>query len=87
MWTTGQVKVRVMPSRVCTLATIDDVSEAVRLTFPVVETALVSTNAFVLPRMTLTADAPAPAIEKLGGCFTTWQHAHESIVKTATLAF
>lgn len=27
----------------------------------------------------------APAIEKLGGCFTTWQHVQESIVKTAQL--
>jgi len=27
----------------------------------------------------------APAIEKLGGCFTTWQHVQESILKTALL--
>ena len=27
----------------------------------------------------------APAIEKLGGCFTSWQHVQESIVKTAQL--
>src|SRR5215212_91337 len=27
----------------------------------------------------------APAIEKLGGCFTTWQHAQEAILSTAQL--
>jgi hypothetical protein len=27
----------------------------------------------------------APAIEKLGGCFKTWQHAQEAILKTAQL--
>ena len=27
----------------------------------------------------------APAIEKLGGCFTSWQHVQESIIKTAQL--
>ena len=27
----------------------------------------------------------APAMEKLAGCFTTWQHAQESILKTAQL--
>src|SRR5687767_13991888 len=27
----------------------------------------------------------APAMEKLSGCFTTWQHAQESILKTAQL--
>lgn len=27
----------------------------------------------------------APAMEKLGGCFTTWQHAQESLLKTAQL--
>jgi len=27
----------------------------------------------------------APAMEKLAGCFTTWQHAQESVLKTAQL--
>jgi hypothetical protein len=27
----------------------------------------------------------APAMEKLSGCFTTWQHAQESVLKTAQL--
>src|SRR3954452_13618329 len=27
----------------------------------------------------------APAIEKLGGCFNTWQHAQESVLKTCQL--
>ena len=27
----------------------------------------------------------APAIEKLGGCFTTWQHAQEAVMKIAQL--
>jgi hypothetical protein len=27
----------------------------------------------------------APAMEKLGGCFKTWQHAQESLLKTAQL--
>ena len=27
----------------------------------------------------------APAIEKLGGCFTTWQHAQEAVTKIAQL--
>ena len=27
----------------------------------------------------------APAIEKLGGCFTTWQHAQEAVVKIAQI--
>ena len=27
----------------------------------------------------------APAVEKLGGVFTTWQHVHESLVRTAEL--
>jgi hypothetical protein len=27
----------------------------------------------------------APAMEKLGGCFKTWQHAQESLIKTAQL--
>ncbi len=27
----------------------------------------------------------APAMEKLSGCFTTWQHAQESVLKTARL--
>src|SRR4051794_14761978 len=27
----------------------------------------------------------APAVEKLGGVFTTWQHVHESLIRTAEL--
>src|SRR5690349_14362136 len=33
----------------------------------------------------LERNQPAPAMERLAGCFSTWQHAQETILKTAQL--
>jgi hypothetical protein len=33
----------------------------------------------------LSKNQPAPAMERLSGCFSTWQHAQESVLKTAQI--
>src|SRR4051794_35847134 len=33
----------------------------------------------------LQRNGPAKAMEKLGGCFRTWHHAHDALIKTAQL--
>jgi len=33
----------------------------------------------------LDRNQPAPAMERLSGCFSTWQHAQETVLKTAQL--